>query len=73
VLFKQKQLDAVWTVEPWVSRLQLEARARVLVEESDAITTVLAAGCPTAQFAAPITGRGKLRQQIFGISTSDRI
>jgi NitT/TauT family transport system substrate-binding protein len=44
VLFKQKQLDAVWTVEPWVSRLQLEAQARVLVEESDAITTVLAVG-----------------------------
>ena len=44
VLFKQKQLDAVWTVEPWVSRLQLEAQARVLVEESDAVTTVLAAG-----------------------------
>jgi len=44
VLFKKKQLDAVWTVEPWVSRLQLEAHARVLVEESDAVTTVLAAG-----------------------------
>jgi NitT/TauT family transport system substrate-binding protein len=43
VLFKQKQLDAVWTVEPWVSRLELEAQARVLVEEPDAITTVLAA------------------------------
>jgi len=27
-----------------VSRLQLEAQARVLVEESDAITTVLAVG-----------------------------
>jgi NitT/TauT family transport system substrate-binding protein len=42
-LFKQKQLDAVWTVEPWVSRLELEAQARVLVEELDAVTTVLAA------------------------------
>lgn len=40
-LFKQKQLDAVWTVEPWVSRLELEAQGKVLVEESDAITTVL--------------------------------
>ena len=43
LLFKQKQLDAVWTVEPWVSRLQLEAQGKVLIEESDAITTVLAA------------------------------
>jgi len=44
MLFKLKQLDAVWTVEPWVSRLELEAQARVLVEERDAITTVLATG-----------------------------
>jgi NitT/TauT family transport system substrate-binding protein len=40
-LFKQKQLDAVWTVEPWVSRLELEADGKVLVEEPDAVTTVL--------------------------------
>ena len=42
VLFKQKQLDAVWTVEPWVSRLEMEAQAKVLLEEPDAVTTVLA-------------------------------
>lgn len=42
-LFKTKQLDAVWTVEPWVSRLELEAGGRVLVEEKDAVTTVLVA------------------------------
>jgi NitT/TauT family transport system substrate-binding protein len=42
-LFKQRQLDAVWTVEPWVTRLELEAQGRVLVEETDAVTTVLAA------------------------------
>jgi len=40
-LFKNKQLDAVWTVEPWVARLELEAGGRVLVEEKEAITTVL--------------------------------
>jgi NitT/TauT family transport system substrate-binding protein len=40
-LFKTKQLDAVWTVEPWVSRLEMEAGGKVLVEESDAVTTVL--------------------------------
>jgi NitT/TauT family transport system substrate-binding protein len=41
VLFKQKQLDAAWTVEPWVSFLESQAGGEVLVEEPDAITTVL--------------------------------
>ena len=40
-LFQQKAIDAVWTVEPWVSRLEMEANGKVLVEESDSITTVL--------------------------------
>ncbi len=40
-LFKNKQLDAVWTAEPWVARLELEAGGQVLVEEKEAITTVL--------------------------------
>ncbi len=40
-LFQAKQLDAVWTVEPWVSRLESEAGGKVVVEEKDAITTVL--------------------------------
>jgi NitT/TauT family transport system substrate-binding protein len=40
-LFRQKAVDAVWTVEPWVSRLELEAGGKVLVEESDSVTTVL--------------------------------
>jgi NitT/TauT family transport system substrate-binding protein len=40
-LFKSKSLDAVWTVEPWVSRLEAEAGGKVLVDEPDAITTVL--------------------------------
>jgi NitT/TauT family transport system substrate-binding protein len=43
-LFKSKQLDAVWTVEPWVSRLEMEAHGKVLLEEPDAVTTVLVAG-----------------------------
>lgn len=41
LLFKQKQLDGVWTVEPWVSRLETEAGGKVLVEEPEAITTLL--------------------------------
>lgn len=40
-LFQQGRLDAVWTVEPWVSRLELEAGGRVLVEQPDAVTTIL--------------------------------
>lgn len=43
LLFKSKQLDGAWTVEPWVSLLETEAGGKVLVEEPDAITTVLVA------------------------------
>jgi NitT/TauT family transport system substrate-binding protein len=43
LLFKQKQIDAVWTVEPWISRLEQEAAGKVLVDDRDAITTVLVA------------------------------
>ncbi len=40
-LFQQGKLDAVWTVEPWVSRLEMKAKGRIFVEQSDAVTTVL--------------------------------
>jgi NitT/TauT family transport system substrate-binding protein len=40
-LFQQKKIDAVWTVEPWVSRLEMEAGGKALVEEVDSPTTVL--------------------------------
>ena len=43
LLFKQNQIDAVWTVEPWISRLELEADGEVLVDDREAITTVLVA------------------------------
>ena len=33
-LFQKRDLDAVWTVEPWVSRLILEANARLYLDES---------------------------------------
>ncbi|MBA4138689.1 MAG: aliphatic sulfonate ABC transporter substrate-binding protein [Opitutus sp.] len=42
-LFRTKQLDAAWTVEPWVSRLVLDGGGRIYVEQSDAVTTVLVA------------------------------
>ena len=40
-LFKQKKVDGVWAVEPWLSRLEREASGKVIVEEKDAATTVL--------------------------------
>ena len=40
-LFQQKRIDAVWTVEPWVSRLERESGGKVLVDEKDVATTVL--------------------------------
>ena len=40
-LFQRRQLDAVWTVEPWVTRLEMEAGGQVLVEERESVTTVL--------------------------------
>lgn len=33
-LFQRGELDAVWTVEPWVTRLELEAKGKVYMEES---------------------------------------
>jgi NitT/TauT family transport system substrate-binding protein len=40
-LFQLMQVDAVWTVEPWVARLELLADGKILVDESAAITAVL--------------------------------
>jgi NitT/TauT family transport system substrate-binding protein len=41
-LFQKGEIDAVWTVEPWVTRLEREAKARVFLEDKDTITTWLA-------------------------------
>ena len=41
LLFKRKQIDAVWAVEPWISRLEQEAGGKILIDDRDAITTVL--------------------------------
>ena len=40
-VFQQNKVDGVWTVEPWVSRLEMEANGKILVEETDSPTTVL--------------------------------
>src|SRR6266536_2337360 len=41
-LFQSGGVDAVWTVEPWVSRLERGANGRIFLEEKDIITTWLA-------------------------------
>src|SRR4029079_9091479 len=43
-LFKNKKLDAVGTVEPWVSRLERDAGGKVIVEQSKDSITVLVSG-----------------------------
>src|SRR6266436_10173963 len=40
-LFQTGGVDAVWTVEPWVTRLERDAKARVFLEDKDIITTWL--------------------------------
>src|SRR5207248_10863766 len=40
-LFQRGGIDAVWTVEPWVTRLERDAKARVFLEDKDTITTWL--------------------------------
>jgi NitT/TauT family transport system substrate-binding protein len=40
-LFTSGRIDGVWTVEPWVSRLELEAKGKIFLEQKDSITTVL--------------------------------
>ncbi len=40
-LLQSGGVDAVWTVEPWVTRLERDAKARVFLEDKDTITTWL--------------------------------
>src|ERR1051325_10944322 len=40
-LFQSGGVDAVWTVEPWVTRLEREANAKVFLEDRDVLTTWL--------------------------------
>jgi len=43
-LFKLKKIDAAWTVEPWVSRLEMEAGGKAVVRDKDSTITVLISG-----------------------------
>src|SRR2546428_9885149 len=40
-LFKAKKIDSVWTVKPWLTRLEQEASGKVIVEEKEVATTIL--------------------------------
>ncbi len=42
LLFARGDVDAAWTVEPWVTRLTTEFGGEILVENKDSIITVLA-------------------------------
>ena len=41
LLFSRGDIDAAWTVEPWVTRLTNEFGGEILVEKKDAIITIL--------------------------------
>lgn len=40
-LFARGGVDAVWTAEPWLSRLELEARAKLFLEDRESTITLL--------------------------------
>ena len=42
-LFMNGHIDAVWTAEPWASRLELEAGGKVFLEDKETNVTLLAA------------------------------
>jgi len=42
LLFSRGDVDAAWTVEPWVTRLESEFGGKILLEKKDSIITVLA-------------------------------
>jgi NitT/TauT family transport system substrate-binding protein len=56
-LFQRRKLDAVWTVEPWVTRLEREAGGKILVDEKTAVTTVLTASARFLKEKRALAGR----------------
>jgi NitT/TauT family transport system substrate-binding protein len=41
-LFQQGKLDAAWTAEPWVTRMEMEAGGKILVDDRETNVTLLA-------------------------------
>jgi NitT/TauT family transport system substrate-binding protein len=62
-LFEKKELDAVWTVEPWVTRLELEAGGKIFLEDKDTNVTLLAAS------AAFVKDRAELAKKLVAAHT----
>lgn len=62
-LFQQGKLDAVWTVEPWVSRLELEAGGRIFLEQPEAVTTVLVSSVKLLKSQPELVARFKAAHQ----------
>ena len=48
-LFQKGSVDAVWTVEPWVTRLERDGNGKIFLEDKDVLTTWLAS---SAKFLA---------------------
>lgn len=57
-LFIKGDIDAVWTVEPWVSRLELEANGKIFQEDKGTFATILASS------AAFVTERAELAKKL---------
>lgn len=57
-LFQSKQIDAVWTVEPWVTRLEMDAGGKIFFEDKGTSVTLLAAS------AALVNDRKDLAQKL---------
>lgn len=55
--FQNGTLDAAWTVEPWVSRLEMEGGGRIFVEEKDALTTIFVGRAAFTAAHAETTGK----------------
>jgi NitT/TauT family transport system substrate-binding protein len=53
-LFQRNEIDAVWTVEPWISRLELEAGGKLFLEQKDEVITVLASSVKALQEKAEL-------------------
>ena len=62
-LFQTGGLDAVWTVEPWVSRVELEAGGRIFLEQNDAVTTVLVSSVKFLQEHPDLAAKFKAAHQ----------
>lgn len=48
-LFQKGELDAAWSVEPWTTRLELEAGAQILVDDRSTNVTLLASSAAFAK------------------------